>query len=402
MILKAHLHRHSFPLATPPFLSSGLNGRGGPWVRALRTSAHRDLCPVHMLIVPAQVSAAGLFLYTRRQHRELLAVIAVIIPSVFVLFLYPPAHLYGIVFRYGDVSPVEQPVDVRAQQQAVGDGVRSGFGVGLYVRGLERRHRALAAYGAAPPVGVRYKQAEAALPHSYLREEGAVEVRRWRVRDEGVALFYILFEEAVSLKPLFHVRPDRPALGLFGGIGLAAYDVLFPRGRRVEPVFFSEKYGIGQDYTADYRVRLDGVFIVPVTQDGASEFRVRRAAVSGAEGVPGQRQREPRVAYEKANAAYGVFGILKLEEEGGAALEGFEGCLPAGLPEVYVLRVVCREEGVPVGVGYAEVEVHGMRILYATNIINYNSADIQTRPFLPVRFRYHTFRTAALIFQQYR
>lgn len=56
----------------------------------------------------------------------------------------------------------------------------------------------------------------------YLREVGAVEVRRRRVRDEGVAFFKVLLVEAIFLKALLHLGPEGPAFGLVRGVGFAA------------------------------------------------------------------------------------------------------------------------------------------------------------------------------------
>jgi hypothetical protein len=57
-------------------------------------------------------------------------------PSVLELFFNPPADYETVVLRDGHRAPIEEAVDVAAQQQSIRDLVIAAFRIGSDVRGI--------------------------------------------------------------------------------------------------------------------------------------------------------------------------------------------------------------------------------------------------------------------------
>lgn len=105
------------------------------------------------------------------------AVMAVVVVAVFEFLLYAAADFDVQVRGDGDVAFVEQGVEIAAEEKAISDEVLAAFGVGPYVRGIERWESSLVGHGAAALVGVRDQHAEGALAQAGESEDGRAVLR---------------------------------------------------------------------------------------------------------------------------------------------------------------------------------------------------------------------------------
>ena len=105
------------------------------------------------------------------------AVVAVVVASVFEFLLDATADFDMHGRGDGDVAFVKQGVKVAAEEQAIAYEVLAAFGVGLYVRGIERGEGAFVGHGAAALVGVRDQHAERALAQAGECEDGRAVLR---------------------------------------------------------------------------------------------------------------------------------------------------------------------------------------------------------------------------------
>src|SRR5262245_44269985 len=74
---------------------------------------------------------------------------------------------------HGDVSLIEQPVEIRAQQQTIRDFVRAVEVIWLDVGGFKHRKRVFLSDGATPSVCLGNSDAEGALSEARAHEEGS-------------------------------------------------------------------------------------------------------------------------------------------------------------------------------------------------------------------------------------
>src|SRR5688572_28471508 len=119
----------------------------------------RELSPKHVAGVPIQVFAGRCQLAPGRYRNLPLEVVVLV--TVFEFLLDPVARLESKFGRDGDVSLVEERMDVASKQQPVARIVRSFPLVGSNVRGLEHWQRPLARHGAATIVEIRHEHPEA-------------------------------------------------------------------------------------------------------------------------------------------------------------------------------------------------------------------------------------------------
>ena len=102
---------------------------------------------IYLLVVPLDIARVGLSVDALRQDKHRFPMVPVVFPPVLEFFFDPAAYLDSVLRSDGQISAVEQLVQVGAQQQAVGNGMGAGFGVGFDVGGLQSRQRLFPADG---------------------------------------------------------------------------------------------------------------------------------------------------------------------------------------------------------------------------------------------------------------
>src|SRR5581483_11491885 len=125
---------------------------------------------VGVLHVPAQELRGRLFVLCSRQYGTRRTVISVVLAPVLVLLLDSTAHLDLESFVDRDIALVEQNMQIGPKEQSVRDEVRARLGVGLDMRGLEDRQRALAGDGATPAIRLGDQDPECPLPETRARQ----------------------------------------------------------------------------------------------------------------------------------------------------------------------------------------------------------------------------------------
>ena len=110
--------------------------------------------PKDVVVVPAEQRGVGMARVEGREP-DRAAVERVVVAAVLELFADAPADFASIVRRHGDVAAIEEHVNAGAEQNAVRHEVHAADDVGLDVRGLQHRQRALAGERAAAIVRIR-------------------------------------------------------------------------------------------------------------------------------------------------------------------------------------------------------------------------------------------------------
>src|SRR5262245_9907391 len=112
--------------------------------------------------MPPQCCRAGSFCRSTRNNdpstRHL-----VVHPAILVLITQATAHLQPELWSHGDVARVVEPVQVRAEYQAVLDVVRGRAEVRLDVSCIKHRHRMLARDRAPSAIGLEQAEPEGTL-----------------------------------------------------------------------------------------------------------------------------------------------------------------------------------------------------------------------------------------------
>jgi hypothetical protein len=87
----------------------------------------------------------------------------VVVAAVLEFLLDPPADLEAPLGRDSHVPTVEQTVKVAPQQKAVGNLVRTTFGLGTHVRRIQRWKSSFPSDRTSSVIAVRHQQSEGAL-----------------------------------------------------------------------------------------------------------------------------------------------------------------------------------------------------------------------------------------------
>jgi hypothetical protein len=262
-----------------------------------------------------------------------------------------------VVRRHRDVSGVEEPVDVRAEEQAVRHIVRAFVRVRPDVGRLEDRERVLAAHGAGAAIGARDGDAERALSEAGANELRLAVARRVRLAcrgDEG--------QRRRACSAFAALLPDPPAFPFGKVIPGPGDDVRSPVPRLLDPIAIVEEDG-RRDHDAADAVR-GATGLARVAADSPRHRGEARGAVLLAERLPGELRRRGLVPGEDPEPADRVVRRLELEEERrpGRRVESMR----RGLPEVHLFERLARaQEGEPVVVGGRDVAAHGRILAHA-------------------------------------
>ena len=68
--------------------------------------------PEHSLVMPPEEHRIGVIHLGRRQHAQRAAVILIVIPAILILLLDPAAYLDLQLRGHGEVSPVEENMEI--------------------------------------------------------------------------------------------------------------------------------------------------------------------------------------------------------------------------------------------------------------------------------------------------
>jgi len=325
--------------------------RERPEVVTVDTSTLRHQPLEHVLVVPAQELRIRTVCHSSRQG-DLPPVHRVVCLAVLPFPREPLAHHEAVIGGHRDVARVEQPVNVRPQQETVHDFMRSIGPVGPNVGGFQDRERMLAADRACAVVSACDCHAEATLPEPRPDElccavprclRIARQRREWRrgARSRG--------------SPLEALVPDATTLPFIEIVPRPGDDVRTPVSRLRDPLAIREEHGRG-DHDATDPMRLPGGLADISAHAPRHRVERRRAVV-----LPERLPREPHggrlVAREHPKAADGVVRGLELEEERrpGRRIETVGGWLP----EVHLVHgLAIPQEREPVVVGGGHVAAH--------------------------------------------
>src|SRR5262245_19751009 len=103
--------------------------------------------------MPAKQVRSRPLVFVSRDHQELLAIVLVVLLSVLELLSDPAADLDTQVIRNGQVTSVEQRVEVRAQEQSVRNNMGSVHRIRADVSRFENWERPLASDCATSGIG---------------------------------------------------------------------------------------------------------------------------------------------------------------------------------------------------------------------------------------------------------
>src|SRR6267378_1604689 len=238
---------------------------------------------------------------------DLPAAEGIVIASVLELLADASADLQPVLRRNGDVTAIEERVQVGAKQQAVRDLVLAAVGVRTDVRRLEDGQRPLAGDGASALIRVGHEDPERALAETRADGDRSAEATgRRRLGD------------AAPTQPIHHGLPDPPAFARRQFLGASALGVRMPVARLSNPVTLGKECRFAKYDAADLVV--EPGLVLPLASsavrlDPCTHRLFRGGAVLYLEGRPRQTRWEDGEVDEEADARDRIVRGLQPEEE---------------------------------------------------------------------------------------